>query len=291
GPVPAGVPGELLLGGAGVARGYLGRPGLTAERFVPDPFADAPGARLYRTGDRARWRGDGALEFLGRADTQVKVHGYRIEPGEVEAALLRDPRVREAVVVARERVPGDTRLVAYVVPRGDGALSPAGARAGLRERIPDYMVPAAFVLVDALPLTPNGKVDRRALPAPAWEDAAAHVAPRTAVEEMVAGIWADVLRRDRVGVLDDFFALGGHSLLATQVLSRLREALGVEVPLRVLFEAPTVEALARAAEDQLILALDPAVLAGHLARLDSAREAVPAAVAGADEQGDADAES
>ncbi|HEU0053791.1 MAG TPA: amino acid adenylation domain-containing protein, partial [Longimicrobium sp.] len=243
-PVPAGVPGELHAGGAGVGRGYLGRPALTAERFVPDPFGE-PGARLYRTGDRVRWRADGVLEYLSRLDRQVKVRGFRVEPGEVEAALRRHAAVRECVVAAREDAPGDRRLVAYVVGEIDGEA----LRAHLARLLPDYMLPAAFVVLDAFPLLPSGKVDVRALPAPAYAaPEAEYVAPRTPREEVLAGIWAEVLRAERVGARDDFFALGGHSLLATRVVSRVREAFGVEIPLRAVFETPTVAGLAEAVE-------------------------------------------
>jgi amino acid adenylation domain-containing protein len=243
-PAPLGVPGELFIGGSGVTRGYLHRPALTAERFVPDPFG-APGSRLYRTGDRVRRRGDGALEFLGRVDFQVKLRGFRIELGEIEGVLRSHPDVAGAVALVRTEA-GDARLVAYVVPRAPDA-PPAGTelRAFLRERLPEYMVPSAFVSLDAFPLTPSGKVDRRALPAPdAKEEARAFVAPATPREEAVAEIWREVLRREQVGAEDDFFELGGHSILATQVLSRVRRELGVELPLRALFEAPTVRALA-----------------------------------------------
>ncbi|HEU4452036.1 MAG TPA: amino acid adenylation domain-containing protein, partial [Longimicrobium sp.] len=245
-PVPAGVPGELYIGGVGVARGYLDRPELTAERFVPDPFGGTPGARLYRTGDLARWLADGRMEFLGRNDFQVKIRGFRIEPGEVEAALASHAAVREALVVAREDRPGDRRLVAYVV----GGVETDALRAHLRQSLPDYMVPAAFVVLDRLPLTPNGKVDRKALPAPEYEAAEeTYVAPRTPVEEVLAGIWAEVLRLERVGVEESFFDLGGHSLLATRVVSRIRAVFGVELPLRALFEGPTVAELARRVEE------------------------------------------
>ncbi|HEX6371116.1 MAG TPA: amino acid adenylation domain-containing protein [Longimicrobium sp.] len=244
-PAPVGVPGELYLGGAQVARGYVGRPALTAERFVPDAFGAEPGARLYRTGDRARWRADGALEYLGRLDAQVKVRGFRIEPGEIEAALRRHAGVVDCAVIARDDAPGDRRLVAYVA----GAADADALRAHLRRTLPEYMVPAAFVAVDALPLTPNGKLDRRALPAPEYAAHEAFAAPRTPAEEVLAGIWAEVLRTDRVGVNDNFFALGGHSLLATRVASRIRAVLGAEVPLRVLFERPTVAQLAQAVEE------------------------------------------
>ncbi|HEX8212567.1 MAG TPA: amino acid adenylation domain-containing protein [Longimicrobium sp.] len=249
-PVPTGVPGELYLGGAQVARGYLGRPGLTASRFVPDPYAAEPGARMYRTGDRVRWRAGGELDFLGRVDDQVKLRGFRIEPGEIEEALRAEPGVRDAVVVVREDTPGDRRLVAYVVAVAD----PAALRDAVRARLPEYMVPAAVVVLDALPLTPNGKVDRKALPAPEY-GGRGYVGPRTEVESALAGIWAEVLGVERVGVEDDFFALGGHSLLATQVVARVRDRMGAELPLHLLFRTPTVVALApmlvSAGEDQI----------------------------------------
>ena len=246
-PAPVGVAGELFLAGAGTARGYHSRPELTAEKFVPDPFAAEAGARMYRTGDRARWVAGGELEYLGRIDQQVKVRGFRIEPGEVEAALRAHPAVGEAVVAARADGNGGVRLVAYHLAAGGAGHGEASAlRAWLRERLPDYMVPSAFVALESLPLTPSGKTDRRALPAPETEAAAAAepVPPSTPVEEILAGIWAGVLRTERVGVHDDFFALGGHSLLGTQVVSRIRVAFGVELPLRALFEEPTVAGLA-----------------------------------------------
>ncbi|HEX2077439.1 MAG TPA: amino acid adenylation domain-containing protein, partial [Longimicrobium sp.] len=245
--LPAGVPGELYLAGACVGTGYLGDGEKTRAAFVPNPFPELGGGRMYRTGDRARWLPDGNLEFLGRVDDQVKIRGFRIEPGEIEAALRGHPSVRDAVVVVREDAPGGRRLVGYVAA-APGAVSPAALRVHLRERLPEHMVPAAFAVLDALPLTPGGKVDRRALPAPEHGDGEAYLAPRTPVEEVLAGIWAEVLRAPRVGVHDDFFALGGHSLLATRVVSRVREAFGVEVPLRALFEAPTVDRLAERVE-------------------------------------------
>jgi len=259
-PVPVGVAGEMYVGGVQVARGYLGRPALTAERFVPDPFG-RPGARLYRTGDLVRWRPDGTLDFVGRIDHQVKVRGFRIEPGEIEARLAEHPGVREAVVVVREDAPGETRLVAYVV-----AEASAGAevlRAHLGQALPAYMVPAAFVRMETLPLTPNGKIDRRALPAPEGDAYAArgYEAPAGETEQALAGIWAEVLGVERVGRGDDFFALGGHSLLAVRVTSRVRQLLGVEVAVGDVFSHPTVEALAarmggterRAADDRAIV--------------------------------------
>ncbi|HET7233244.1 MAG TPA: amino acid adenylation domain-containing protein [Longimicrobium sp.] len=244
---PAGltVPGEICLGGAALARGYLGRAALTAERFVPDPFSRTPGARMYRTGDRARWRADGALEFLGRMDAQAKLRGYRVEPGEVEAALRALPPVRDCAVAIRDD-DGERRLVAYVVAVDGAEVDARALREALGRSLPAYMVPTAFVALDALPLTPNGKVDRRALPAPGAQavHAGEHAAPRTPAEEVLAGIWQRVLRVDDVGIDDDFFALGGHSLLAAQVVSRVRQAFGVELPLRAVFEAPTVRRLA-----------------------------------------------
>jgi amino acid adenylation domain-containing protein/non-ribosomal peptide synthase protein (TIGR01720 family) len=242
---PVGVPGEIHVGGAGLARGYLERPALTAERFVPDPFGGGAGERLYRSGDLARRHPDGSLEYLGRIDHQVKIRGFRIELGEIEAALAAIAGVREAVVVAREdRSAGGTgglRLVAYLA----GEISADALRQSLRERLPDYMVPAAFVSLPELPLTPNGKVDRKALPAPEGQGGREdHLAPRTPVEEVLAGVWAELLGLDRVGATDSFFDLGGHSLLATRVMSRLRAAFGVEMPLRDLFEAPVLADLA-----------------------------------------------
>ncbi len=255
-PVPVGVAGELHIGGSGLARGYLGRPALTAERFVPDPFGPRPGRRLYRTGDLARWLGDGTLECLGRVDHQVKIRGFRVELGEVEAALLRHPGVLEAVAVAREDASGEQALVGYVVHRtGEAAApTPAEIRRSLLGSLPDYMVPTHLVTLDRLPLTPNGKVDRNALPEPEASRATlggAYVPPRSAIEEAVAAAFGDVLGLDRVGARDDFFELGGHSLMAAQLLARLRDAFGAEVPLKDLFDNPTVAGLAHRFEDIL----------------------------------------
>jgi acyl carrier protein len=246
-PVPPGVPGELYIGGEGLARGYLNRPELTAERFIPHPFSQEPGARLYQTGDLARYRPDGMIEFLGRLDHQVKIRGYRVEPGEIEAVLTQHPAVQEAVVMARADAPGDNRLTAYVVAKRQPGPSSSDLRRFLQAKLPEYMLPAAFVPLDALPLTPNGKVDRRALPAPDRTRTTlegACVAPRTPVEEGLAEIWGQVLGVEQVGIHDNFFELGGHSLLATQVIARLQAAFQVEVPLRRLLEAPTVADLA-----------------------------------------------
>ncbi|MET0396223.1 MAG: amino acid adenylation domain-containing protein, partial [Longimicrobiaceae bacterium] len=245
-PVPVGVTGELYIGGAGVALGYQNRPGLTAERFVPEPFGGEArgGARMYRTGDLGRWLPDGTIEFQGRNDHQVKVRGFRIEPGEIEARLLAHPEVREAAVLAREDAPGDRRLVAYYV--AEAAVEAEELHAHLSERLPEYMVPAAYVRLAGLPLTPNGKVDRRALPAPEGSSYATreYEAPRTAVEEVLAGIWAEVLGRDRVGVHDSFFDLGGHSLLIMRLLAGIQATFDLEISIRTVFSMPTLEAMA-----------------------------------------------
>jgi amino acid adenylation domain-containing protein len=259
-PVPTGVAGEMALGGPGLARGYLGRPAQTAALFVPDPESREPGARLYRSGDLARWLADGRLEFLGRIDRQLKVRGFRIEPGEVEAALRAHPAVAEAVVDVRAR--GERSVfAAWIVPAGDETPDPAALVRHLGARLPDFMIPAAFVPVAALPWTANGKVDRRALPDPdPAAEAAASRPPTSAAERMVAGFWAEVLglgAGDRVGVEDDFFAVGGHSLLATRLLFELEQVLRVEIPLRAFFERPTVSALV---ERLVAVYGDPAVV-------------------------------
>jgi amino acid adenylation domain-containing protein len=243
-PVPLGAAGEIYIGGAGVARGYLNRPALTAERFVPDPFGAEPGARLYRTGDLGRYLPDGNIEFLGRNDHQVKIRGFRIELGEIEARLAEHPGVREAVVLAREDSPGDKRLVAYVTGPGEDDVPglAAALRTHLAQALPEYMVPAAYVRLEALPLTANGKLDRSALPAP---DGAAYVsrayeAPVGAVEEALASIWVELLGVERVGRHDNFFELGGHSLLAVRVISRVRDVFGITPPLHALFQEPAL---------------------------------------------------
>ncbi|HEV7516669.1 MAG TPA: amino acid adenylation domain-containing protein, partial [Thermoanaerobaculia bacterium] len=246
-PVPVGVPGELCTGGEGLARGYLRRPELTAENFVPDPFSGERGSRLYRTGDLARYLAEGSIEFLGRVDHQVKLRGFRIEPGEIEARLREHPAVRDCVVTVREEPPGNRFLVAYVV-QDPGELS---LRAYLSEKLPDYMVPTAFVDLAALPLTSHGKIDRRRLPAPSLrtEPAESYVAPRTEVERALGGIWSALLGVAPIGVADDFFALGGHSLLATVAVSRIRTELGIELPLRAFFETPQLADLAARIEE------------------------------------------
>jgi len=240
-PVPVGVPGELCIGGAGVARGYWRRPELTAEKFVADPFSGEAGAKLYRTGDRVRYRADGTIEFLGRIDNQVKVRGFRIELGEIEVLLRQQAGVREAVAVVREDGTGDQRLVAYVV----GAVEPEALRAVLRARLPEYMVPSAFVALDALPLTPNGKLDRKALPAPEREHqvSGAYVAPQSELEQQLAAVWREVLGAPQVGVDDNFFDLGGNSLLVTQVHARIKPLFAREVRVVDLFRFPTIRAL------------------------------------------------
>ncbi|MBV9788343.1 MAG: amino acid adenylation domain-containing protein, partial [Chloroflexi bacterium] len=261
---PLGMPGELWLGGAGLARGYLNRPDLTAAQFSPDPFSQNPGSRLYRTGDLARFLADGTIEYLGRIDQQVKVRGYRIELGEIEAALRQYPEIRDAAVVVRNDQRGEARLVAYVVgenqePRTQNqeaselgsrflVLGSDALRAFLRERLPEYMLPSAFVVLEALPLTPTQKIDRQALPEPDLDQLsqrAEFVAPRTSTETTLAGIWAEVLHLEQIGIHDDFFNLGGHSLLATQVVARIRELFHLELPVRTLFEHPTIAGLAQ----------------------------------------------
>ncbi|WP_159054875.1 non-ribosomal peptide synthetase, partial [Streptomyces sp. NRRL WC-3723] len=240
--VAPGVVGELYVAGAGVARGYLGKPGMTAERFVADPYASEPGTRMYRTGDLVRWNQDGELEFVGRADHQVKIRGFRIEPGEIENVLTEHPHITQAAVVVREDQPGRTRLVAYVVTRE--TLRPEEAREFVRERLPENMVPSAVALLDSLPLTVNGKLDRAALPAPDFTPTGSGRETRTPQEQIICDLFAQVLGLPRVGVDDDFFELGGHSLLATRLIARIRAAFSVEIGLRTLFEARTAGAVA-----------------------------------------------
>jgi amino acid adenylation domain-containing protein len=245
-PVPPGCEGEVYVGGAGVGRGYIGRADLTAERFVPDPFSDEAGSRLYRTGDLVRWTEGGELEFLGRADDQVKVRGFRIELGEIEAVLSAHAAVMASVVVAREDTPGEKRLAAYVVVREGQEVSREELRAHLKAQLPDYMVPAAMVFLGRLPLTAHGKVNRAALPAPETLEAPQSGAlPRTPLEEILASIWAEVLKCDRVGIDQDFFELGGHSLLVPRLFSMIEKRLGRRLPLGVLYRSPTIEAMAK----------------------------------------------
>ena len=253
--VPVGVPGHLYIGGTGLARGYAGRPELTAEKFLPDPFSTTGGERLYNTGDLAKWRPDGNLEFLGRKDYQVKLRGYRIELGEIEAALLQHPEVRSAVAVVQEDARREKRLAAYLAVSGGRELSVSELQAHARRSLPEYMVPSQIVILDHLPLTPNGKVDRKALPvldADTLPAAVSYEAPRTPGETTLVAIWTEVLGRERIGIRDNFFALGGHSLLAVQVISRIRAIYPVDLPIRTIFEKPTVASLAEQVESALI---------------------------------------
>jgi amino acid adenylation domain-containing protein len=240
-----GVPGQLFIGGLAVTRGYLRRPALTAERYLPDPFAASSGARMYATGDWTRWRADGQIEFLGRIDNQVKVRGFRIELGEIEANLLREPDVRECIVVAREDLIPGKRLVAYVV----GDADERNLREALQSSLPEYMVPTTVVLLKKMPLTPNGKVDRKALPEPEARSFEAYVGPRDGTEATLVSIWREVLRIERVGIDDNFFELGGHSLLAIRVVARIQAELGVRISVRAAFQTQTIRALARAILD------------------------------------------
>ncbi|HKG22749.1 MAG TPA: amino acid adenylation domain-containing protein [Blastocatellia bacterium] len=247
GPVPVGVRGELYISGAGLARGYMDRPDLTAEKFLPNRFSERPGERLYRTGDQARHLAGGIVEFLGRADHQVKLRGFRIELGEIESALDRSPSVKKAVVLAREDAPGEKRLVAYVIPEIRGEHLASELQSFLKERLPDYMIPSAFVILDAFPLSLNGKLNRQKLPPPErayGESEQAFIAPRTPIEEQVARIWAEVLNLPVVGIHNTFFDLGGHSLLATEVVSRMRNDFQVDLTIRTVLESPTVAELA-----------------------------------------------
>ena len=250
-PVPIGVPGELYIGGAGLARGYLNSPELTQSKFLPNPFLNDSKDRLYKTGDLARYRSDGVIEYLGRLDYQVKLRGYRIELSEIEHALERHPHVRQAAVIARGKSNNeDTRLVAYVVPQGTthAPIFPE-LRSWLKEFLPDYMIPSDMLRLEALPLTPNGKVDRRNLPElQQTQQSSVFTPPATPMEEKIAEIWAEILHLPQISVNQNFFEIGGHSLLATQVLARLRERFRVDLPLRCIFETPTITDLAKYVE-------------------------------------------
>jgi acyl carrier protein len=247
-PVPVATPGELYVGGAGLARGYINRPDLTAEKFIPDPFSAEPGARLYRTGDRARHLPDGHVEFLGRGDQQVKIRGFRIELQAIEAALREHPLVRQAVALVSEATPGMKQLVAYVVPEAGSALDIADLRGHMKKLLPTHMLPASFVVLDELPLAPNGKLDRAALPdkhaaAPLAEDE--YVAPQSEVERTIKAIWQETLQVDRVGTHDNFFDVGGHSFVMLQIQSKLQAAFHKTISIIEMFEHPTISSLAK----------------------------------------------
>jgi acyl carrier protein len=247
-PVPVGVPGEIYIGGPGVARGYLNRPEITAERFIPDPFALKAGARMYRTGDLARWLPDGNIEYLGRVDFQVKIRGFRVELGEIDNLLLRHPSVENAVTLALTDSPGGPRLVSYVLPRPEQNLTSGELRAFVEKDLPDYMVPSFFVIMDAFPLSPNGKVDRKRLPIPSAnrpELATDYVPPRNEVERKIAAIWQEVLGIDNVGVHDNFFELGGHSLLLAKVNDQLESTFEQSFNMVDMFRYPTIADLAQ----------------------------------------------
>ena len=282
--VPIGVRGELYIGGADLARGYLNRPDLTTEKFIPNPFSTESGARLYRTGDLARYLPDGNIDFIGRIDNQVKIRGYRIELGEIETVLSQHPAIRECVVDTLENLRGDSSassrdaktLVAYVVVHNRGAVTTEELRNSLKRTLPEYMIPGTFVYLDSLPLTPNGKVDRESLPAPDQsrpELENAFIAPRTPMEKFLAQIWLEVLNVSEIGVHDNFFELGGHSLLATQVISRMRKAFGVEIPLRALFESPTIEQMAAAIAHNPVSAASQTQLARILTEVEKMTDA------------------
>ena len=247
-PVPIGVPGELCTGGAGLARGYLHNQNLTDEKFIPNPFSPNSNDRIYKTGDLARYLPDGNIEYLGRMDHQVKIRGFRIELGEIEVALKRHASLREAVVILREDKPGDKRLVAYLMPNKKSKPTTSELQLFLKETLPDYMIPSVFVWVNTLPLASSGKLDRRAFPIPdylGFEERKAYIAPRNATEQTIAVIWQKLLGVDKVGIHDNFFELGGHSLLVTQLISRVRDTFHVELPVRYIFDAPTLDALAK----------------------------------------------
>jgi acyl-CoA synthetase (AMP-forming)/AMP-acid ligase II len=254
-PMPVGVTGELFLGGAGLARGYVEQPSLTAQRFVPHPFSQLPGSRLYRTGDLARYRPDASIEFVGRLDDQVKIRGFRIEPAEVLTKLIEHPIVQDAVVISREDIPGNIYLAAYIVAQGEHNTIRNELRNFLQQNLPDYMIPAAIVVLEALPKTPSGKLDRHALPLPDRERAKPEntfVAARTLSEELLVDIWLEVLGVEQIGIYDNFFELGGHSMLAIQLMARVQNAFQIELSLRLFFEKPTIAETALAIDDLLL---------------------------------------
>ena len=271
--MPVGIPGELLIGGTGVARGYRNLPELTTEKFVPDPFSSDPAERVYRTGDSMRWRPDGTLEFLGRLDQQIKLHGFRIELGEIEALLDRHPEVRASVAALHADPQTGSLLAAYAVLEPASALTGDALRRYLASSLPAYMVPAVVMVLDDLPVTANGKLDRSALPAPGAareELGKRYVAPRTPVEEQLAGIWTELLPIDRVGIDDDFFDLGGHSMLALRLVARIQAQLGVDLFLTAVFEHPTVRELAALVSERMLEDADGDELAAMLDELEVA---------------------
>ena len=275
-PVPIGVPGELYIGGKSLARGYINRPELTAERFVPNPFSTEPGERLYRTGDLCRYLTDGNIVFLERIDNQVKVRGNRIELGEIEEALNTHPQVREAVVVVRETQRGEKRLVGHVVAAAGVEVNSSEIRAHLKQRLPDYMIPSGYVFRERIPLSSNGKIDRRALieeEQSGLEATRIYEGPRTYIEEELVAIWKEILGIERVGISDNFFEIGGHSLMAAQIISRVRKVFGVEIPLRGLFEEPTIEHLAMEIVKTQTETLDSEEVARILADLEEISDA------------------
>ena len=282
-PVPVGVTAELYLGGAGLGRGYLRHPAMTAEKFIPNPFATKPGERLYRTGDLARYLPDGNIEYLGRMDHQVKIRGFRVELGEIEAALAEHPIVRDAVVLMREDTSEDKRIVAYIVLNQESSSPADELRRKLKEKLPSFMVPSIFIFLDAMPLNSNGKIDRMALPAPDHtrpDIEEAFAAPRTPIEEMMATIWSEILEIETVGIYDNFFSLGGHSLLATQVANRVRDTFNVDLPLRLFFETPTIADFAAYIAQSQMGEADDAMLSAALAELSQLSEEEKAALLG-----------
>jgi hypothetical protein len=274
-PSPIGVPGEIYVGGSGVARGYLNRPELNAERFIPDVFRRGENRRLYRSGDLARRLANGDLEYMGRIDQQVKIRGFRIELGEIETVMEKHPAVRQAVVVLGNDASGEKRLVAYFVPQSGQKPTSAELFAFLKDRLPEYMVPAGFIELERMPLTSNGKIDNKMLPAPEFarsERQDEYVAPETPLEEEVASVWKEVLGLERVGCGENFFEIGGHSLLATRVIMLMRSRLGLNISLRLLFEYPTIAGMAAALMDTLLEEADEPALEQLLAEVESLSE-------------------
>jgi len=265
-PAPIGVPGELYIAGVGLARGYWMQPVLTAESFIPNPYPISAGERIYRTGDLARWFKDGSIEFIGRVDHQVKLRGYRIELGEIESVLGNHEDITQVVVLLREDEPGEERLVAYIVASGGTRLEVAYLRAYLKKVLPEYMIPSAFVILDQMPLNSSGKVDRKALPLPGRTrpENESLIPPSSETEEILVDIWKDVLNLERVGVNDNFFELGGHSLLVMRVINRARDVFGADIPIRWLFESPTIAEFAAHIEQLLLLSRKPQITSSEI---------------------------